>query len=615
MPNDLEIACLSKDFKEKDLKGAYKLTTPLDYLSYDIDTLIINEAALASRLWADKIQDLNKDLIFKYKAINLKIPAIHLMGIGYYPETFFQSVIRGYRYTETILNELKPQKIILIENNAPVFLGSKIAIDKLRDIMNFSIEYHKVDRRSTIFKKGIKSLLQLGRDVYCVVKNSIWTRRQKSNEKQKILYFPIFYNRIRLVEPVLKELIKKNYSVKLIINSKGKYKFSPTLTVDHSGKIHQTVNNARLVSSIFDEYLYISNLFQLLKRKAYFGNYKVVKSVQNNFGDGLSMIVNNTFEEATNYYMYNCYYGLIRSVEILGSIIEIESPKLLLFNTDEASIGKLAALIGQKMQIPVVNMDHGLQYDAPRISDLLFTKMAVSGSLNKEVFIKNGAKEKQLEITGMPIHDSIYYKLSEPVNIRLLKELGLNPENRNILLLTHPENRFGPEQIRKQILRCMFQSIEKLPRVNLIIKPHPNETDGLVQSEVAKSFLDNVAVIDPIEVLYDIIHLCNVAVTTFNSTSSIEAVLFGKPVLIINFTGNINTNNCAREGVAIEIKETEKVYESLDGLLHNKDLLSSLQNKRKKFIVKYAYKLDGKSSERVADLTQGLIESQNNIHY
>ena len=28
------------------------------------------------------------------------------------------------------------------------------------------------------------------------------------------------------------------------------------------------------------------------------------------------------------------------------------------------------------------------------------------------LLVKNGAKEKQLEITGMPIHDSIYYKLT-----------------------------------------------------------------------------------------------------------------------------------------------------------------------------------------------------------
>ena len=160
----------------------------------------------------------------------------------------------------------------------------------------------------------------------------------------------------------------------------------------------------------------------------------------------------------------------------------------------------------------------------------------------------------------------------------------------------------------------MFQSIKKLPRVNLIIKTHPNETDGLAQSEADNLLLKNVAVTDNLDYLYDLIHLCDVAVTTFNSTSSIETVLFDKPVLIINFTGEINSIECAREGVAIEIEETEKVYESLNELLHNQDLLSSLKNKRKQFIEKYAYKLDGKSTKRVVDVVQELVESKKNIN-
>ena len=140
----------------------------------------------------------------------------------------------------------------------------------------------------------------------------------------------------------------------------------------------------------------------------------------------------------------------------------------------------------------------------------------------------------------MPIHDSISNKLCEPVNVSLLKELGLDHENRNILLLTHPVTRLAAKQIRIQILRVMLQTIKKLSRVNLIIKLHPNEMDGMVQSEANNSLLKNVAVIDNLDYLYDLIHLCDVAVTTFSSTSSIEAVLFGKPVLIINFTGDYN---------------------------------------------------------------------------
>ena len=62
------------------------------------------------------------------------------MGIGYYPETFFQSVIRGYRYTETILNELKPQKIIL--SNSDPEAKSLLIPDSAEEgtVVSFSVE-------------------------------------------------------------------------------------------------------------------------------------------------------------------------------------------------------------------------------------------------------------------------------------------------------------------------------------------------------------------------------------------------------------------------------------------------------------------------------------------
>ena len=75
------------------------------------------------------------------------------MGIGYYPESFFHGVIRGYRYTEKIINDLKPQKVILIDDKTPSFIGCKIAIDKFHDKMDFSFEYYKIDRIRELFDR------------------------------------------------------------------------------------------------------------------------------------------------------------------------------------------------------------------------------------------------------------------------------------------------------------------------------------------------------------------------------------------------------------------------------------------------------------------------------
>ena len=69
LSNDFTIACLSKTYEHNNMHDEYNLITPFDYLSDDLDSLIINEAALASSKWADSIQDMNLDSMFKNKRL------------------------------------------------------------------------------------------------------------------------------------------------------------------------------------------------------------------------------------------------------------------------------------------------------------------------------------------------------------------------------------------------------------------------------------------------------------------------------------------------------------------------------------------------------------------
>jgi UDP-N-acetylglucosamine 2-epimerase len=610
--NNYHIVDLHNNFINQDSINEFNVTHAHSFVSTDFEELIDNESSIASRKWLTLTRASNNDFPFIYKNIDLSIPIIHTMGVGIYPETFFHGLIRGYRLAEIIIKSIKPDKVIIMDSNSPVIIGFKLAAFKKNNIDDYSVscikKYKIIIIINNLYMSIIKPLLQLSRDIYYALKNIVYSKIKNNIEKKGLLYFPHHFNRVRLVEPVLTELTRRNIEIKIVFNNNDKHYESLIHKTDNTKKLQAVIKKSQFHNSRINDYLNFSIIYNLIKIKLLI-SINNINNHEYDSNDDITLIVNKTFSEAYKHYIYNSHYGIVRTVEILMRIIDVEHPKLLLFNTDEANTAKLAALIGQENNIPVVNMDHGIQIDSPRISDLLFTKMAVSGSYNKNIFIKCGAKESQVEITGMPIHDSIYNKLCEPVNYSLLKELGLDLANKNILLLTHPYTRSAPNHIRIQILRVMLQAIKKLSRVNLIIKLHPNESDGIAKSEADNSLLKNVAVITNLDYLYDLLRLCDVAVTSYNSTTAIEAVLFDKPLLILNLTGFDNTINSARQGVAIEIKETEKVYESLNELLHNQDILSSLQINRKQYIEKNAYKLDGRSSSRVSDLTQELIES------
>ena len=158
-------------------------------------------------------------------------------------------------------------------------------------------------------------------------------------------------------------------------------------------------------------------------------------------------------------------------------------------------------------------------------------------------------------------------------------------------------------------LKCKLKLKNNIDGINLIIKPHPNEVDRLASELVDNCQLDNAYIADDINILYDLIHCADLVVTTFSSTSSIEAVLFNKPVLILNFTDSENPIGTAREGVAVETTTPDKVEEEIRTLLYDDDKRMKIINKHQKFISKYAYRIDGKSTSRVVKLIKNSLYS------
>ncbi len=569
----------------------------------ELDEQIEEEAARASRIWANMYLERRDTPELSYAGVDLHIPAVHRMGIGYYPESFFRRAVRGFRYTQRIITEVAPDEVILFWGGSVAIQGGRLGATMAASKSDLCVRL--LEARSLraqghwLWLYQLKPVLRLGRDVASACKNYLRFAKAERGSTRQVLYFPVYYNRIRLVRSVLEELAARGYCVRVIASRHDR----------HKGKMLQALEASGFPFSFLEEYFGFRPVGRLARWRTYSAVRRSDDVLPSDSGDEIASLVRCVWNRASLYYRSHCFYGLARLVEVFRCIIETERPGLLLFNTDEASTGKVAALVGLQYGVPVMSMDHGLQFDSPRISDLLFDKMAVAGPFSKDMFVGRGADREQIEVTGMPIHDAICDKLHDPVNTGLLQELGFEPNRQHILLLTHPATRYGSEQIRRRILRVVIQAVTALPEVDLIIKPHPNETDGLARSELDASGLGRGAVVEDVEKLYDLLHLCDLAVTTFSSTTAIEAVLFDKPVLMLNLTCRRNTLGCAREGAAIEITQVEEVAQTIRDLLYNQDVLCRLQEARQAFIRRYAYRLDGQSHKRVADVAEELIEA------
>jgi len=600
--SDYENVIIAKLSNEIDFDKSYinknKYLSSTYFNCQELDEQIERESEKISRLWAEQL-NAGAESPFLYKNYDLTIPSIHIMGIGMYPENYFHCAVRGLRYTQQIIKTTKPDKIVLIDDNSPAIIGSLIAVKNEYKSINITSIKQPTNKSNIFYKNTLKPILRFGRDVALTLRNSLLKIVKNSKSNKQILFFPIWYNRIRLMKPVLDELSRRDYQLKIITSLKDR----------HKGKMLNTLKSLIIPYNDLNNYIDFNSVKNIVKnKKGYSCNSSKEKSLF--WSDKLlESLISRLNNDAFDYYKNNYYYNFIRSVEIIENIFKDENPNLLLFNTDEASLGKITSIVSQNYNIPVINIDHALQIDSPRITNLLYTKMAVAGSLNKDLFIKYGAKEKQIAITGLPIHDMIY-NINSNKNFtkdEFLKKLNLPLlNNKNVVLFTHPNTRFGNRETRKKIIENVISAVQKHTNINLIIKLHPNENDRLVENIISQNTFKHVSVLQDVNSLYNLINFGDLIITTYNSTVAIEAALFKKPLIILNYTGQKNLLKCSNEGVAVEVINSDNLYDIFVNQLNNHKINNSIYEEFEK---KYAYKIDGNSSFRVSELIENTIKN------
>ena len=145
--------------------------------------------------------------------------------------------------------------------------------------------------------------------------------------------------------------------------------------------------------------------------------------------------------------------------------------------------------------------------------------------------------------------------------------------------------------------KAVMEAVKEMPGCQLIIKLHPR--DEYTQSyQRMKNELKIKPIISKELNIYKALYVCDVMITKF-STTAIEAAVLGKPVIVLNLTSKFDPAGYVKSGIALGVYKKENLSNTLRLALHDKKTKEKIGKKRPNFIRDYAYKIDGKSSERV----------------
>lgn len=329
-------------------------------------------------------------------------------------------------------------------------------------------------------------------------------------------------------------------------------------------------------------------------------------------------------EDIIEDYFLHYFPSYIKIIDMSSYLIEHEKPSLVLIQNEYSGFER-ALLIAAKLKgVPTLAIQHGVIhehhsgyiYQKGEISltgDIksphcpIPDKTALYGTYHKELLTNVSAYPKNsVVVTGQPRYDILYHVNEIYNKEQFLKKYNIN-KNHKIILWTTQCHGISDEENKKNF-KAMFESFKNITEVTLIIKQHPGE--GKKYTKMIKNALKDYnlnTVIPPKRSdTYEQLYVCDIMVTK-NSTTAMEAVALNKPVIVLNLSGEPDAIEYVEEGVALGVYDEKELKPTIEKLLKDD---SELAENRDKYIQKYLYKVDGKSTERVVRLIERTLDEQ-----
>jgi UDP-N-acetylglucosamine 2-epimerase len=108
--------------------------------------------------------------------------------------------------------------------------------------------------------------------------------------------------------------------------------------------------------------------------------------------------------------------------------------------------------------------------------------------------------------------------------------------------------------------------------------------------------------------IYTLVNSSDIVFTGMSTVGS-EAVLFDKPLICLNFSRISYGVRYDEAHVALLVKNEEEILPAIVSVLHDNKVSRKLEEGRKLFRERYAYKLDGRASERFVAAIRLAIDS------
>lgn len=204
-----------------------------------------------------------------------------------------------------------------------------------------------------------------------------------------------------------------------------------------------------------------------------------------------------------------------------------------------------------------------------------------------------GYNEESLFVTGNPMYDEIIKKINTFKKIK-------NEERIKVLFmpLAYYEHGMWTKEQNEQNFQGIVKKLNQNKKILLKIKLHPSSHYFDYYKKMINEINENILVFQKGDALEHILESDMVISYAGHGTSLVYVLLGKKPLILCKFDG-IDNGPLLNKKIATRCDDLKKLNDVID----NEFEYNSISEEHiQSFLKEFFYKLDGKSSERVADL-------------
>ncbi|HEY7512277.1 MAG TPA: hypothetical protein VIG50_18585 [Vicinamibacteria bacterium] len=297
----------------------------------------------------------------------------------------------------------------------------------------------------------------------------------------------------------------------------------------------------------------------------------------------------------------------IRCYEEMRAVLAAVRPAVVCLYAESSGWGRAAIAACRAQGVPTVALQHGIVYpkyysyrhdpdesDCPRPF-----RTAIFGEAAGRLLRRLGQYPPEALVpTGSPKFDDLVRGARERDREALRRALGVPAGERLLAVVSRFQAIRRTHQAIGPAFAAFVRAVESLPGVRAVVKPHPAEPSGAYDAVLAQGRATRVQVRPSVD-LVDLLHAAD-ALVTVESLSAVEALVLGRPVVVLNMPTHLR--ELVDQGVAVGVAAGEDPAPALQAVLFDPAVAAGLAAARRRYLSDFAMGADGGATARIAAL-------------